>query len=180
MFRRLQAVLPILGLVIAVYPGWAGDRFRMPGTAYSLEMPGVPTCQNKTLVSPNGPVTWTNCAYFDGKLAQGYSLDSFVFPQAPEPVLVRQALRGAAYGAAAQSDSRVTKETERVVDGYPALDVVLVTEQNGFTAYARYVLIENHLVVATLDAGGNSVTLEEASRFLDSMRVVVPDKPREQ
>jgi hypothetical protein len=34
----------------------------------------------------------------------------------------------------------VTKETDRLVDGHPALDVVIFTEQQRYTAYARYVL----------------------------------------
>ena len=62
----------------------------------------------------------------------------------------------AAEGAVAASDSKIRESTHLNVNGHPALDIKVITPRNGFRSYSRYVLVENQLIVATLDAGTNA------------------------
>ncbi len=179
MTRGCRALAMLLSLAAVLGHVWATDRFLMPGTSYSLEMPGTPTCMDLTKEAALVALEWRVCAYFDERVGQGYSIEYMRPRLVPDPENSKLALRGVAYGAAANSGSEVVEENLLDVDGYPALDAVIVTKQNGFTAYSRYVLIEDRLVTATLDAGGSPMTTETAIQFLGSLQVLAQQIPEE-
>lgn len=168
----------ILGLGFVVGSTAAAGRFHMPNTSFSIEMPADPKCRDASQPSPATSVPWLSCAYFDEAAGQGYALDVITLPRAPDASIARRALHGAASGSAAQTESEVTKEVEGEVDGYPSLDVVLVTRGSGYTTYIRYVLVGDRLVYASFDTGSASIDEGCVERFLGSLRVRAPDAPQ--
>jgi hypothetical protein len=142
------------------------------GTRYSIMFPSTPSCERTQIDAPWGKTPKESCTYFDERIGHAYSADYIVLPESMAQIPAEQLLLGAASGAAANSNSEITNQQSIDVANYPALDVTLYPKKNGFVAFVRYILVDNHLVTITADGYKERSTPQDVKAFISSLRVV--------
>ena len=143
----------------------------MPGAAYSVIFPGVPDCAVQNFETPVGSLDRHICQYYDKDVGGGYSTEYFSLPSKPQTDDPRLILKSAAAGAAQESASEITRESEILFDGYPALEVAFLTREERFLAHVLYVQVEEDVLTASVDGGSRMHESPKAAAFLNSLKV---------
>jgi hypothetical protein len=150
---------------------YAAERLQIPGSRYSVSMPGKATCEESTIQAVWGPAPRHSCSYFDAAAARGYLLEFMELPSVPPANQRIAMLKAAVAGAASMTESEIQKERQFDASGYPAIEGVMVAPKSGFIAVVNYILIENHLVTVSVEGGREAMGSEDFRNYLDSFLV---------
>lgn len=167
----LLKLLSTIFLLAGISPVGASERFSIPGSSYSVNFSGSPDCAVHSVDTPAGSISRHACVYYDATLGGGYTLEYFSLPISPDSTKVQDLLRATAAGAAQATGSEITRERQMEVDGYPALEVLILTRTKGYLTRARYVLVERDLVTVSVDGGKTIHQSPHAVAFLESLNL---------
>ncbi|GGK17200.1 hypothetical protein [Luteimonas terricola] len=171
MLSEIRIVITLLVATLGSPIALASDRFEVPGTHYSVSIPGTPECEVHEMDTALGSIERHVCSYYDSELGGGYSIEYFSLPVVPDQDMAQIILTATASGAAESSASEITRQSETLVDGYPALEVTFLMRDKGFFAHVRYVLVGGDLVTVSVDGGKRMHDSPTVPAFLDSLRV---------
>lgn len=165
----LSKLLSTIMLLASISPVGASERFAIPGSSYFVNFTGSPDCAVHSVGTPAGAISRHACVYYDATLGGGYTFEYFSLPNSPEASKVQDVLRATAAGAAQATGSEITRERQMEVEGYPALEVLILTRSKGYLTRARYVLVERDLVTVSVDGGKTIHQSPDAVAFLESL-----------
>lgn len=149
----------------------AAERITIPGSRFSVLMPGVATCDLSTIPAVGGNVRRHSCSYFDQVAARGYILEYVELASAPTEKESTAMLKAAVTGAAAMTESEVQQERRFSASGYPAIEATMVTPKNGFVAVVHYILVGSQLVTVSVEGGREAMQSSEVRAYLESFRI---------
>ncbi len=180
--RAAASAMLLVGVVIAaaVVPAPLANAagFVMPGTTYSARFPAEPACDVRVVSADLRALDQHVCALYDNKLGGGYALEVFPLPVDGRVLAPGLLLRAMVHGAASATRSKVIREIDTRVDGFPALQADLLDRERGVLARLVYVLEHDRVIGVTVDGGSRIHDADASDAFLKSLRLL-PVRPED-
>jgi hypothetical protein len=149
----------------------AGDPITLPGTQYSMSLPGSPECGAeadavKLPIPIDIPVS---CSVVVDGLR--YTFDYWVLPGQVPNDQAEGAMFAAALGHAMAMGGDIVDKQVGTVAGFPSMDFTIVAKKRKPIGYGRYVIVRTHLVRAMVEATGDRITRESVDDVLKSLKI---------
>ena len=162
-----------VGIVVALATmiglGFAADTVALPGTSYSMVLPGTPDCATETLSIPGVVEVPASCTVILDGLE--YTFDYMLLPIEVPNDQAEGAMFGAAMGHAVGMGGELADKRVGTVDGFPSMDFVIKTENSEIIGYSRLVIVGSHLVRVSIDTAGGRMTKKSAKKIFKSLTI---------
>jgi hypothetical protein len=157
-------------IVVSVVTGYAlaAEKIALPGTPYSITLPGSPKCDTEAAEVPSLGMDFpAECRVEVGGLK--YTFDYMVLPFKVRSDQAEGAMFANALGRAAAMGCNIAEKQLSSVAGFQSLDFAITDEDRGVVGYGRYVIVRTHLVRAVVEATEGSLARESVDDVLNSL-----------
>lgn len=169
MIMRRVGVSVAIVLSVAAGLALAAEQTTLPGTSYSIVLPGSPECETEAVKLPFNMDFPARCSVEVAGLK--YAFDYKVLPYEVPSDEAEGAMFAMALGHATAMDGSIVDKKLGKIAGFTSMDFTITTDNRGSIGYGRYVIVETHLVRAVVESTGESMTREAADKVLKSLTV---------